>query len=170
MSSARVAARAMPQEAGIAPPARIDSSTMVIATERSRLRYLLDVALTALAWLLFAYLFARGMVAVVEGRMAGLDAPFWHDALPTMQTLATYAVLAVVNALVLFAWAWYNWRRFRGLDRRQPPPPLERERLARSFEVPSDLLDRMERAQVMIVHHTEDGRIAAVDTRFAGAA
>ncbi|MDX3904302.1 MAG: poly-beta-1,6-N-acetyl-D-glucosamine biosynthesis protein PgaD [Pigmentiphaga sp.] len=146
------------------PRVAIDASTMVITTKRTRLRYLLDVVLTAIAWIVFLYLFARGMIAVVEGRMAGLDAPFWSGAFPTMRTLAVYAALAVINALILFAWAWYNWRRFRGLDRRSAPAPMKPERLATGFGVSAELLARMESARILVVHHTEDGLIAAVDT------
>jgi len=146
-------------------PARIDASTMIVRTRRSLPRYWLDVALTALAWVAFIILFGRGIVNLAQERLAGIPVPFWQEVLPTMRTLLIYALVAIVNALILFGWAGYNWWRFRGESRRRYPPPLSDEQLLQYFGIAAAQLAELRRARIVVAHHTPEGRIAAFRRR-----
>ncbi|WP_241049193.1 poly-beta-1,6-N-acetyl-D-glucosamine biosynthesis protein PgaD, partial [Achromobacter xylosoxidans] len=108
---------------------------MIITTQRSRAGYLFDLVLTAVGWFAFVYLFGAGILAILRGAAGGPQAPLWPTFLPTLHTLLGYALLALINATVLVAWAVYNHLRFAGKDRRQAIKPLDDQRLAASFAV-----------------------------------
>lgn len=135
---------------------------MIIRTPRSRWRWLLDAALTAVAWIGFGLLCVTGVLAILEEASAGPGVPFWSAMLPTMGTLSLYVVVSLINGVVLLSWALYNQFRFAGLDRRKPIPALENDELARSFCLPMHRLDALQRAKVAIVAHENDGAIADV--------
>jgi biofilm PGA synthesis protein PgaD len=139
---------------------------MIITTQRSRAGYLFDLALTAVGWFAFVYLFGAGILAILRGAAGGPGAPLWPVFLPTMHTLWGYALLAVANAAVLVAWAVYNHRRFGGKDRRKPIRPLGDQRLARSFAVSAAQLAQLRSARVAIVHHGAAGEINGIEYRY----
>lgn len=135
---------------------------LIVRTERSRLGWLFDALLTALAWIGFAWLCASGIRAVLEAANSGPGVPALSALLPTMDTLTVYVVVAVINGIVLLAWARYNQYRFSGLDRRRALPALANEELARSFGVSAQRLEAMQVAKVVVVEHQEDGGISDV--------
>ncbi|MFD4841025.1 poly-beta-1,6-N-acetyl-D-glucosamine biosynthesis protein PgaD [Achromobacter sp. NPDC058515] len=138
---------------------------MIITTQRSRAGYLFDLALTAIGWFAFVYLFGAGILAILRGAAGGPGASLWPVFLPTMHTLWGYALLAVANAAVLGAWAVYNHRRFAGKDRRKPIKPLNDERLAKSFSVSAAQLAQLRSARVAVVHHGAQGEINGIEYR-----
>lgn len=138
---------------------------MIITTQRSRAGYLFDLALTAFGWFAFVYLFGAGIVAILRGAADGPNAPLLPVFLPTVQTLWGYAVLAVVNAAVLVAWAVYNHRRFGAKDRRKPIRPLTDQRLAKSFAVGAGQLAQLRAARVAVIHHSGAGQIDGIEHR-----
>lgn len=138
---------------------------MIITTQRSRAGYLFDLALTAFGWFAFVYLFGAGILAILRGAADGPEAPLLPVFLPTVQTLRGYALLAVVNAAVLVAWAVYNHRRFSGKDRRKPIRALTDQRLAKSFAVSAEQLAQLRAARVAVIHHGGAGQIEGIDHR-----
>ena len=136
---------------------------MIITTKRSRAGYLFDLLLTAVGWLAFVYLFGAGIVAILRGAASGPQAPLWPTFLPTLQTLGSYAVLALLNAAVLVLWAAYNHLRFGGKDRRQPIAPLDDHRLALSFAVTPRQIAQLRAARVAVIHQGGDGEIQAIE-------
>ena len=136
---------------------------MIITTKRSRAGYLFDLLLTAVGWLAFVYLFGAGIVAILRGAASGPQAPLWPTFLPTLQTLGSYAVLALLNAAVLVLWAAYNHLRFGGKDRRQPIAPLDDHRLALSFAVTPRQIAQLRAARVASIHHGGDGEIQTIE-------
>ncbi len=136
---------------------------MIIKTTRSRLASGVDAVLTAIAWLAFTYLFGASLVDVLSGqRTGGPGLGAIADALPTMETLGVYGVVALVNALILVAWARYNAYRFRGVDRRRSPTPLSDAQLAHSFGVPLQTRVASTQAKAMTIHHCKDGHISGI--------
>lgn len=136
---------------------------MIITTQRSRAGYLFDLALTAVGWFAFVYLFGSGIVAILRGVAGGPEASLWPVFLPTVRTLWAYALLALVNAAVLVGWAIYNRRRFGGKDRRKPIKPLSDRRLAMSFAVTPAQLAQLRGARISTIHHGDDGEILDIE-------
>ncbi|CAB3921619.1 poly-beta-1,6-N-acetyl-D-glucosamine biosynthesis protein PgaD [Achromobacter deleyi] len=136
---------------------------MIITTQRSRAGYLFDLLLTAVGWFAFVYLFGSGIAAILRGAASGPQAPLWPTFLPTLHTLAGYALLALANAAVLVAWAVYNHLRFRGKDRRQPIDALNDHQLAMSFAVTPQQLAQLRGARVAVIHHSGDGEIRGIE-------
>ncbi|MDK3024233.1 poly-beta-1,6-N-acetyl-D-glucosamine biosynthesis protein PgaD [Cupriavidus taiwanensis] len=136
--------------------------SMIIRTRGSRLRWLLDALLTALAWAGFFYLGASGIRAILHEASAGPGVPFWAALLPTMGTLTVYVLVGLFNGIVLLSWALYNQYRFAGLDRRKPLPALRIDELARSFGLPGQRVRALQLAKVAVVEHTQEGEVAEV--------
>jgi biofilm PGA synthesis protein PgaD len=137
---------------------------MIIKTTRSRLASFIDAVLTALAWIAFTYLFGSGLVDILSGqREGGPDMTVLARLLPTMGTLGVYAIVAVINAAILLAWARYNAYRYHGVDRRQASMPLTDMQLAQSFGVPLKTRLNSSMAKSMTIHHCGDGHIQRVD-------
>ncbi|MDO9435211.1 poly-beta-1,6-N-acetyl-D-glucosamine biosynthesis protein PgaD [Hydrogenophaga sp.] len=137
---------------------------MIIRTSRSRLHTFVDAVLTAIAWILFIYLFGSSLIDILSGyREGGPDLSRVERFLPTVGTLGIYALVALVNAAVLLTWALYNAHRFRGVDRRKPPAPLTDVQLAQSFGLPPEQRAESATAKSMTIHHGKDGNIEGID-------
>jgi len=134
---------------------------MIITTSRSRVGFLLDALLTIIGWLAFIYLFGTGILAILRGAAGGPEASLVPTFLPTIGTLSTYVIIALVNAAILICWAAYNHWRFAGLDRRRPINLAGVAQMARSFSVTVDEVSRFRTAKVLTVHHTAKGDISA---------
>lgn len=150
-------------------PLEVNTATMVIRTQRSKLRYVLDVVLTLLAWLAFVYLFAQGIWAVGTGRMEGLDMPFISRARPSMGTLSTYALAMLLQGLLLVLWALYNWGRFGSKQRRNADIAVSDESLTHLYGIDPSTLQRLRIQPVSVIYHTPDGSIAAVEPLWTAA-
>ena len=81
----------------------------LIFTERRLLPRIIDVLLTAIAWVGFIYLIYKGLItALAHSPYMGVR-PFFT----TLDTVTFYILVALVNGLVLIGWAKYNQFRFR---------------------------------------------------------
>lgn len=138
------------------------SEDLIVRTSRSRLGWVIDALLTAVAWIGFGWLCATGIHAILQEAKAGPGVPVWSALLPTMSTLTLYVVVGVFNGVVLLTWAIYNQYRFSGLDRRKAIPALRNDELARSFALPMPRLAALQQAKIAVVDHEADGTIAAV--------
>ena len=137
---------------------------MIIRTSRSRLHTVVDVLLTAIAWIAFIYLFGTSLVEILRGyREGGPDLSRIDRFLPTLGTLSVYALVALVNAAILMTWALYNAFRFRGKDRRQPSAPLTDAQLALSFGLAPQERAGSAAAKSMTIHHGKEGDIEGID-------
>jgi len=140
-------------------PQPVDGDLLVV-TQRSHAGYMLDSLLTLGGWLLFFFLFAAGIVAILRGEMRGPDSPLLPQImLASVITIVGYIITMAINSLILIGWAKYNQYRFSGKDRRKPPLPLTAERLCTSFAIPPTLLERARMTRVMVIQHDEDGAI-----------
>lgn len=143
-------------------PMEINSSTMVIRTQRSSVRLAIDWILTLCAWLVFLFLFAKGIWAVGTNHTQGLDVPFLSRALPSVDTLAIYGLVMLLQAAVLLLWALYNWSRFHGKTRRNRASTLSDEQLTRSYGVDMRTLNSLRSSTISVIHHAPEGSISAI--------
>jgi len=134
---------------------------MIITTSRSWAGFLFDAFLTAIGWMAFIYLFGAGIVAILRGAAQGPGVSLLPTFLPTLDTLATYAIVFAINAVILICWALYNNFRFTGLDRRKPIADIGKAEVARSFSVTVDTVDSLRSAKVLTVHHNAQGQLSA---------
>src|SRR3546814_7806976 len=108
---------------------------MIIKMPRFWVFALIDFVLTALAWVIFLYLFGGGVASILKGDMPGIAVPLASRLLPFLYTLLVYIVIAIGIGLVLFAWAKYNEIRFGRFDRRKTPGPVSNGKLASRFGI-----------------------------------
>ncbi|HYW04524.1 MAG TPA: poly-beta-1,6-N-acetyl-D-glucosamine biosynthesis protein PgaD [Gammaproteobacteria bacterium] len=110
--------------------------------------YLFVPLLTVLAWAFGVHRFDRYVLGSV-----GVSA----------FTLSVYAVIIVAAGLTLVLWAIYNLLRFRGKDRRSPPPTVSEAALASAVGLEITRLRRLRRARVAWVRCDDLGRIAQIE-------
>jgi biofilm PGA synthesis protein PgaD len=131
----------------------------LIFTERRPLPRVLDTLLTLIAWFGFSYLIYNGlMTALAHSPFLGIR-PFFS----TLDTVTIYAVIGMLNGLVLIAWAKYNQRRFRGVERRSRRPGLKENELAASLHITSGLAMELNKGRVLTVYHHDNGEIDRVE-------
>lgn len=133
-------------------------SQPLIFTEQRLLPRVIDVILTLIAWIGFSYLIYKGLItALADSPFMGLR-PFFT----TLNTVSFYAIVALVNGLVLIFWAKYNQMRFR-VERRNRKPGLEDNELAVSMHITPQLALELNKGRVVTVYHHESGEIEHVE-------
>ena len=136
---------------------------MIIATQRSRTGYWLDWLMTCAGWLTFIYLIGAGLSTMWDSLAHTSLVSVWTSFLPTLRTLTSYVQLALCNALVLYAWAFYNYLRFAGASRRQSVAVMNDQQLAHSFSVQPQQVAQLRVARVSEIHHDAYGEIQAIE-------
>lgn len=139
----------------------MSTEPLLIVTERRKLPRVVDAVLTLLAWFAFAYLFLTGFVAVLQTKPSAQEHGHFGLLFATFATLATYFIIGLVNALILFGWALYNEWAHR-VERRSPIADLSAEQMCRSFDLPLALMHTLRDNQVNSVYHDADGNIVGV--------
>lgn len=132
---------------------------------QSRRQRLLYGSLTTLFWAGFTALWQPVFTLAawafgwqrVEHYLGGRANP---GELFAMLKLEIAMIVVLVGAL--YGWAFYNLRRFHGVERRAEAPAVTLEQVARVHGVRERDLARWQRARVLTVHHRDDGRIRAV--------
>ena len=134
---------------------------LLIRTERRWLPRAIDFLLTLLAWLGFLYLFIHGFIAVLQHNPSARMHLHFGLLFATIDTLATYLLVGLVNALILLTWAKYNEIR-RRVERRKPIPALTQVQLLASFGLTLPMLQTLRDNRICTVHHNDAGRVVAV--------
>ncbi|KPA93819.1 MULTISPECIES: poly-beta-1,6-N-acetyl-D-glucosamine biosynthesis protein PgaD [Pseudomonas] len=134
----------------------------IIKTRQHPLMVLIDTLVTLLAWAGLLYLLVEGLWPMFDGHAGPrIDISFFK----ALDTLQIYLWVALLNALVLIAWARYQQRKSRGFaQRRLAPPVVGDDGLSRSFRLSEDKFARMRESGSMIVHNDEDGGVREVIT------
>ena len=83
--------------------------------------------------------------------------------------LSVFLFLSGSGAALLISWSQYNLRRYGGLDRRRPTPPVRTTELSADFGIEAELLHQLHAAKVMVLHLTAEGRLGRVEVREAEA-
>jgi biofilm PGA synthesis protein PgaD len=129
----------------------------------------LDLALSALMWLLYLYLIQTGfadLIGLVRDTYAWGFSGAERPDLPTLSrfgdTLHAYGVVIMANAAVLVAWALYNRLRFAGEDRRQAVMPVEVADLAALYGLPPERIESWQKARILTMRHAPDGTLTGV--------
>ncbi|MBE1236860.1 poly-beta-1,6-N-acetyl-D-glucosamine biosynthesis protein PgaD [Phaeovibrio sulfidiphilus] len=135
------------------------STHPLLIVEPRRSLVIRDMLLTVLAWLLFGYLFWRGVIFTLESEPTvgprPLAAVFLHD----LTLISFYVLVCLFNGAVLILWAKYN--QFRGrVEKRRRRDDLSPEELSRSFHVPLETLSMLPMFQVVTIHNDARGGFA----------
>jgi len=135
---------------------------MIITKSRSRCQYCVDIILTMLGWLVFAYLIVTGMLAVLA--LDVQTGTLWSSPLlASVASVLGYALLALVGAATLVGWAKYNQYRFRGKDRRKRAVALSEAQLRASFAVAATPFDAVRNARSLVIQHDDDGNVLSIN-------
>lgn len=107
--------------------------------------------LTLAGWYLGFKINYREMV--VHGGYAGLA-----------HLLKIYAAAAGGLGGALLVWAYYNYFRFRGIERRKHCRPVTVAELAAYYQISPEALGRWRQARRVVVHHDPQGQIVWAET------
>ena len=78
--------------------------------------------------------------------------------------LPAYAMVVQILGGGLILWALINWRRFRGMDRRQPRRDVTHDDVADwKMKLPGQVA-AWQKAQRLVVHYDADGHLAGVES------
>lgn len=80
----------------------------------------------------------------------------------TWASLTIYVITITAAGATLLIWAFYNYRRFRHVDRRRPAPPLTPERLAISYGMNAAQIEHLQQSRVATFEHDAQGNIVDV--------
>lgn len=137
----------------------------IIRTRQRPILVVIDVILTVVAWVGLLLLLMRGLWPLLETHAGAprIDSSAF-DALGTLQI---YLWIAVVNAVILIAWARYQQRKSRSFaQRRLPSPVIDDAGLSKSFKLCDDRLQKLRTPGVMTIHNDQEGDISHVVTHF----
>lgn len=137
----------------------------IIRTRQRPILVVIDVILTVVAWGGLLFLLVRGLWPLMETHAGAprIDSSAF-DALGTLQI---YLWIAVVNAVILIAWARYQQRKSRSFaQRRLPSPVIDDAGLSKSFKLCDDRLQKLRTPGVMTIHNDQEGDISHVVTHF----
>lgn len=136
----------------------------IIRTRQRPFLIVIDVFFTVLAWIGLLYLLARGLWPLIETHDGPrIDASFF-DALGTLQI---YLWVALLNAVILIAWARYQQRKSkRFAQRRLPAPVVDDQGLSESFKLTGERLEKLRTPGSMTIHNDQEGDVSHVVTHF----
>ena len=112
--------------------------------------YLWMPILGFIGWLLGVRLAYDQMV--VKGGYVGL-----------MHLMGIYALIILALGATLLLWAYYNYFRFRGQERRRPRPVVDLASLTQRYNMTAETLSRWTDAKRLIMHHNADGRLISAE-------
>ncbi|MFJ2537203.1 poly-beta-1,6-N-acetyl-D-glucosamine biosynthesis protein PgaD [Pseudomonas sp. NPDC087614] len=133
----------------------------IIRTRQRPFLVVVDAFFTVIAWIGLLYLMVRGLWPLIESHEGAprIDSSAF-DALATLQI---YLWVAVVNAVILIAWARYQQRKSRGFaQRRLPAPVADDEGLSKSFKLCDERLQKLRTPGVMTIHNDQEGDVSNV--------
>ena len=137
----------------------------IIRTRQRPFLVVIDVILTVLAWVGLLFLLIRGLWPLIETHAGGprID----NSAFEALGTLQIYLWVALVNAVILIAWARYQQRKSRSFaQRRLPAPVVDDEGLSKSFRLCDERLQKLRTPGVMTIHNDQEGDISHVVLNF----
>lgn len=137
---------------------------MIITTRRSSLGYATDVAMTAVAWLTFLYLFTHGVLALAAPDFSLPNLTFpgsgrYRDALTALTAFAVPGLFGMV------CWHVARERMTRGaMDPGPAPCTLDQETLATHFQLSGHQLNDVQHSRVTVIYHSGEGLIDRLET------
>jgi biofilm PGA synthesis protein PgaD len=123
-------------------------------------------SLTLLFWVLWIYLWLP--LLALAGWYLGFHLAYEEmvvkhgfDALKAM--LVTYAIVVAYLGGSLLVWAYYNFFRFHGVERRVRRTPVSGADQAGYYQLDPAMLGRWVSARRLVVHHDAAGKIVSAD-------
>lgn len=113
--------------------------------------YLCSPLLSAFAWLFGLEITYQHMI-----HLGGYDG--------FLKLTAYYLLVIILMGGSLLLWAFYNYRRFRGLDRRRARPVADVDALSLSFKVDPSRLAKWQKLKQLTIYHDAHGRIIGVQS------
>jgi len=122
---------------------------------------LLFSSLTALAWLIWLYLFLPLLSLLAWWFGVDLFAKFILRPEDTAHlfTLLRYFGVVIIATVIIIAWSTYNLKRFGGLDRRKMTPPVSDADLCARFNIPQELLENLRTGRNLVLELDDLGQI-----------
>ena len=77
--------------------------------------------------------------------------------------LTTYTIVVAYLGGSLLVWAYYNFFRFHGIQRRQQRSPVTSGEQSRHYHVDPATLSTWTDARRLVMHHDAEGRIISAD-------
>lgn len=132
--------------------------SMLIFTDPSPAARLLDLLMTLCCWFGFIWLMFVGLLETLQySPLSG-----YRPVASELNTVFSYLVIGIFNALLLSGWAKYNQFRFR-IERRKRSGDLNFEEVAQSFFIHKNLIDTLNNNRVQRVWHDENGRVFRIE-------
>lgn len=117
--------------------------------------------LTLVAWTIWLYLFVP-LISLLAWWF-GIDAFSRYLLEPAdrsdLLTLLTYSGVVVLSAMVIVAWSFYNLKRYGGLDRRKPIPPVSDEDLRARHGMDAATLATLREERRLLLHLDPEVRV-----------
>jgi biofilm PGA synthesis protein PgaD len=129
--------------------------------QRRRQRMLYG-SLTALFWAAWVYLWmpALAFAGWILGVRIGYDEMVIRNGFSGVIGLAKlYSLIIALLGGALLAWAYYNYFRFRGIERRKAAPRVTLTNLSDRYGIDTRKLEKWSRAKRLVVHHNDHGRV-----------
>lgn len=129
--------------------------------QRRRQRVLYG-SLTALFWAAWVYLWmpALAFAGWILGVRIGYHEMVLRNGFSGVIGLAKlYGLIIALLGGALLAWAYYNYFRFRGIERRKAFPRVTLANLSERYGIDTQKLETWSRAKRLVVHHNDHGRV-----------
>lgn len=116
------------------------------------------VSVTLVCWVIWLYLFVPliSLAAWAVGATITYDVIVVQLSMQTaLERAATYGHIVLVLALIFISWALYNYLRWRGVDRRSSPEPVNLTELSETFSLPVERVKELQAAKVVTLTEAE---------------
>ena len=134
-----------------------------LQTRRQRLVY---GSVTLVFWALWIYLWLPLLALfgwLLGIRIAYTEMVVRHGFTLLQGKVTDYLTVVAWLGGALLVWAYYNFLRFHGSQRRRARPPVTRAEQASHYGIASAELARWVDARRLVVHHDEAGRLTGAD-------
>lgn len=116
------------------------------------------VSVTLVCWVVWMYLFVPLVSLAAWAASAALSYDVIVVQLSVDQALEraeSYAHIILILAIAFISWAGYNYLRWRGVERRAPPAPVDIAELSDSFSTPVERVKELQAAKIVTLTETE---------------
>jgi biofilm PGA synthesis protein PgaD len=123
-------------------------------------------SMTALFWAIWIYLWLPilAFVGWVLGvRIAYNQMVAMNGYVGLLHLLWFYSVIIFCLGASLLLWAYYNYFRFRGVERRKARPCVCAAERSGRYQIPPESRDRWMLSRRLVMHHSADGRLIGAD-------
>ena len=135
--------------------------------QRRRQRVLYG-SLTAVFWAAWVYIWmpVLAFAGWILGLRIGYNEMVIRNGLSGVIGLVKlYSLIIALLGGALLAWAYYNYFRFRGVERRKAAPRVTVEKLSERYGIDTQRLEKWCQAKRLVVHHNDHGRVVWAEMR-----